>query len=1247
MRGKRLFTLLTILALIIALMAAVPLVYGQNRGSDCGVTEITADGTQTGQWADDCKSESEGRSDAYARYYKFTLYDSRPITLTLNTTGETFVDTYLYLREGDEATAGDPLHYNDDSGDNLNSRIEETLDAGVYTIEATTFHNYRPGDFALTLTGLDGNNGGDSAHPSDCLQSASVNTVTGGQWRDDCGSYARGNSRALWYSFNLAESAEITINLAATSGDADAWLYLREGGAASGAFLYEDDDSGPGYSAEIQETLDAGSYTVEATTFGQDETGSFNLTISDGTVVMAAAAETAEANAVQGQQQSGSSASSTSGGGQQQQPVGGSTSSTETSGSKTSGTTTTNPTPEPTPAPAGPYLTADEITAITARLWMVNHGSDWWYKRTSPTGDDSCNKVTFTYNGDNNSFASLTGLTKETDYTYQAYSDNGCSNMLGTAYAFSTVAPTLSADMLTKDGARLTIGNYPANWYYKETNGSCNTPAVTVSTVTVESLTPKTEYTYTAYSDSGCTTEIASVTFTTHTAEGLPANCVESIAFGDAKKIETKGAWAADCPSITAVPADGDRGEARHYYAKYYTVSVPNGKRAAITLESTHVDPYLIVTDSDNNLFAYNDDYNGHRRRSRVEVPGGTNATYNIEATTFGTLQGAGQGFKLTVTLLNPDGSRTDCTTSLNLDGNNQVRSPKNGNHFWDGLCQSKTRPHKYYRSGPRPANAQWFTFTLAEPALVSITLNTYPTPAGDGRYYSAPDPYLYLRQGNNKTSGDFLYENDDYPDWNHTQSRIHESLAAGTYTVEATTRVGGWTGTYSLSIDARAIGKVTATTAELGIAGTDGKVPGDTNDPPQSWIWYAKFDGGTCEKVEGLATKKAIKRVRLAPGSTHTFDAYNNSACSDNGKTNTSHAGLKNARIYSTTFTTPAPTLEVTDVKGTTAKLTLGKQWVPAADGSWYFKANRSPYSSCSSAQTGHSVNLANLSPSQSYTFTAYSNSSCSNGNVIAEAEAVTMPVALTVHQVGGEDVTTATTTRLNLSPAKSGWHYKHDQSGATCTPATSSSYANVTGLATGTSHKFTAYSDNTCSSAISEVATVVTTTPTLTASNIAANSVTLTIGGWVLSKDGSNLWHKDDKGAINCSGPSEATTTSFTGFLNPGTTYTFKVYSASGCSDADEVAAAAAFITPTPTLTAAAGSNSGEIDLTLSSNWKGAWSYKSTTPAGTCANVTSNTYEVTATGLTTNTSYVFTAYSGSGCTGTVIATAGSVTAP
>ena len=86
----------------------------------------------------------------HARYYTFTLEQQSAVTIDL----ESEVDTYLYLREG-EARSGTPLHFNDDveSGVNLNSRIDETLAAGTYTIEATTYAADLAGTFTLTISG--------------------------------------------------------------------------------------------------------------------------------------------------------------------------------------------------------------------------------------------------------------------------------------------------------------------------------------------------------------------------------------------------------------------------------------------------------------------------------------------------------------------------------------------------------------------------------------------------------------------------------------------------------------------------------------------------------------------------------------------------------------------------------------------------------------------------------------------------------------------------------------------------------------------------------------------------------------------------------------------------------------------------------------------------------------------------------------------------------------------------------------
>ena len=61
------------------------------------------------------------------------------------------------------------------------------------------------------------------------------------------------------------------MNITLESDDADTYLYLREGDARSRTFPYENDYAEPGNTAKSQmrQTLAAGSYTVEATTYDE------------------------------------------------------------------------------------------------------------------------------------------------------------------------------------------------------------------------------------------------------------------------------------------------------------------------------------------------------------------------------------------------------------------------------------------------------------------------------------------------------------------------------------------------------------------------------------------------------------------------------------------------------------------------------------------------------------------------------------------------------------------------------------------------------------------------------------------------------------------------------------------------------------------------------------------------------------------------------------------------------------------
>ena len=102
------------------------------------------------------------------------------------------------------------------------------------------------------------------------------------------------------------------------------------------------------------------------------------------------------------------------------------------------------------------------------------------------------------------------------DGTTMWVADNGDDKLY--AYHAFTVQMSVSDTALTS--ATLTMGNYTDDWYYKADTGPDNTcqGPVSATSEALTGLTSATEYTYTAYSASGCgsATELVSTTFTTH-----------------------------------------------------------------------------------------------------------------------------------------------------------------------------------------------------------------------------------------------------------------------------------------------------------------------------------------------------------------------------------------------------------------------------------------------------------------------------------------------------------------------------------------------------------------------------------------------------------------------------------------------------------------------------------------------------------------------------------------------------------
>ena len=159
-------------------------------------------------------------------------------------------------------------------------------------------------------------------------------------------------------------------------------------------------------------------------------------------------------------------------------------------------------------------------TATTATLTIGGYSGSWHYKYTSPSGG-TCSSGAVS-----GATANVTGLSMNQSYTFAAYRDSGCATVLSSTATFRTANPALAADDVISDGATLNLTGWVAgtgtgkdgSWYYQADAGphtSCSS-AQTSGTVTLSGLTPATAYTYTAYSDSGCTTTVAAAqAFTT------------------------------------------------------------------------------------------------------------------------------------------------------------------------------------------------------------------------------------------------------------------------------------------------------------------------------------------------------------------------------------------------------------------------------------------------------------------------------------------------------------------------------------------------------------------------------------------------------------------------------------------------------------------------------------------------------------------------------------------------------------
>jgi predicted nucleic acid-binding Zn-ribbon protein len=180
-------------------------------------------------------------------------------------------DTYLMLLD----PSGNVIAENDDH-EGLNSSIERVTlpEDGEYTIVATSFSEEDRFIYELSVTVI---GTGDPGASGTDLRDISIGQTASGQidTGDPNARFLRGYYEPV--TFEARGGQSVTIDMESRGGDSYLMLYGPEGDRIASNDDYEGLDSH--IEAELPET---GEYTIIATSFGEEDTFSYDLTLSEG-----------------------------------------------------------------------------------------------------------------------------------------------------------------------------------------------------------------------------------------------------------------------------------------------------------------------------------------------------------------------------------------------------------------------------------------------------------------------------------------------------------------------------------------------------------------------------------------------------------------------------------------------------------------------------------------------------------------------------------------------------------------------------------------------------------------------------------------------------------------------------------------------------------------------------------------------------------------------------------------------------
>ena len=739
-------------------------------------------------------------------------------------------------------------------------------------------------------------------------------------------------------------------------------------------------------------------------------------------------------------------------------------------------------------ATVNPTLSVTGVTESAATLNIgIYTGGEWWHKRALPTLG-SCVSVAH-----GTSTASLASLTAYTDYTYSAYDNARCSTADRIAsVTFTATDDSLDVSSLGNNTATLTLTGHTGNWWLKRTAptaGTCDSMGTT-TTKNLASLQENTTYTYKAYSNATCATEIASETFTTRgpvtvsnlaeTSHQYPHNVGNTGFTGHfdfATSFETGSSSGGYTLNSVTVSLGATTGSPTSLSAKIYADS--NDR------------PGTLVKDL------------GSKTPS-----GGGNVTWTCADTGNACDLAKDTTYHLA---LEADATATNYYTWNSTSSNDQTNTPANAG--WE-IGDSVSRNNNDAGWSSSATRAGKFSVTAAlkggSASLATTTIGSTTATLGISGH-----------------TGNWYYKADKAPH-NSCQGPV-----SGATTNLTGLTAGTWY-TYSAHSDATCTtGKLLATTSAFSTAVTVSNL-GESNATSHSvganTKWAQEFTTGNngggyilsgvtlnFHEVHNAANISVSLRSRLSNGKPDTTAAL---------------ATLSGTAVVgNSTFT----------CSGAGCALDANTQYFVYFEGVGSASDGQA-YTTLSDAQTLQpSGNGWSIADAARYSGNSWNEISASRALKIG-VTALPKPVSLTASSI------TSTTATLTLAGGPSTWYVKKTAPtpAGTCSTAISTTTHTLDTLTAGTAYTYKAYSDSTCASA-NELATETFTTPvSLTASGIGTTSATLTLAG------GPSTWYVKKTAptpAGTCS-TAISTTTHALDTLTAGTTYTYKAYSDASCA-------------------------------------------------------------------------------------------------